>query len=167
MHFEYQYQGKTYSIDVECPGDGRVLAMLDGRRVEASVTYLPNDTLRLTIGDQTYTVYTAKQHDQRYLQVGDAEYSLVIGRRRHPVRGQDALIAQMPGQVTGVLTQAGDVVQRGQTLFILEAMKLETRITAPFDGRVRQLFVHQGDVVQRGQPLADLEADGDPDRPEG
>ena len=64
----------------------------------------------------------------------------------------------MPGQVTVVLVKAGDETTRGQTLLILEAMKMEIRVTAPADGHVQQVMVQSGDVVERGQHLVLFEA---------
>jgi biotin carboxyl carrier protein len=60
--------------------------------------------------------------------------------------------------VREVLVAEGDTVQRGQTLVILEAMKMEIRVAAPGDGQVRRLLVRQGDVVERGQRLVEIEA---------
>jgi methylmalonyl-CoA carboxyltransferase 1.3S subunit len=50
----------------------------------------------------------------------------------------------------------GDTVERGQTLVILEAMKMELRVTAPEAGRVKRLLVQMGDVVERGQALVEI-----------
>ena len=50
----------------------------------------------------------------------------------------------------------GDRVKKGQTLCIVEAMKLMNEITAEFDGEVVDVCVHNGDVVEYGQPLFKL-----------
>jgi biotin carboxyl carrier protein len=47
-------------------------------------------------------------------------------------------------------------VARGDTLVVLEAMKMEIRVTAPHEGRVSRLLCAPGDVVERGQPLVEL-----------
>jgi biotin carboxyl carrier protein len=51
----------------------------------------------------------------------------------------------------------GDAVTKGQTLLVLEAMKMEIRIHAPHDGIVKKLFVNQGQTVEREQVLIDVE----------
>jgi biotin carboxyl carrier protein len=58
--------------------------------------------------------------------------------------------------VREVLVQAGETVTRGQTLLLLEAMKMEIRVTAPADGQVRQVLVEAGAVLDRGQRLVEL-----------
>ena len=77
-------------------------------------------------------------------------------RRRGAAGVEGALTATMPGQVRAVLVEAGQVVVAGEPLLILEAMKMETRLTAPRDGEVARLFCAEGDVVERGQKLVEL-----------
>jgi biotin carboxyl carrier protein len=76
--------------------------------------------------------------------------------RRAGAAGHDALEAQMPGVVRRVLVAPGDEVDRGQPLLLLEAMKMEIRVTAPHAGRVEAVAVVEGQAVERGQPLVDL-----------
>ena len=64
----------------------------------------------------------------------------------------------MPGRVLDVLVRAGDVVRKGDTLVLLEAMKMELRIAAPADGSVVHVRCAAGDVVERGQVLVELQA---------
>jgi biotin carboxyl carrier protein len=62
----------------------------------------------------------------------------------------------MPGQVRAVLVAAGDAVKAGQTLVVMEAMKMEIRANAPFDGIVAGVRVQVGDVVERDAALVEL-----------
>jgi len=65
--------------------------------------------------------------------------------------------APMPGKVLSVHVGAGDQVTAGQTLVIMEAMKMEHTITAPVDGLVAELRCAEGDQVDNGQVLVVLE----------
>tara|TARA_R110002110_G_scaffold414147_1_gene643230 strand:+ start:90543 stop:92522 length:1980 start_codon:yes stop_codon:yes gene_type:complete len=67
------------------------------------------------------------------------------------------LNAPMPGKVVRVMVSAGDHVARGQTLMVLEAMKMEHAITASGDGQVAALFFAEGDQVAEGAELLQLE----------
>jgi biotin carboxyl carrier protein len=64
----------------------------------------------------------------------------------------------MPGQVAAVQVREGDVVEAGQVLLLLEAMKMEIRVQAPRPGRVARVLARLGDTVQRDQALVELEA---------
>ncbi len=67
-----------------------------------------------------------------------------------------ALSAPMPATVREVRVKAGDRVEAGATLVVLEAMKMELIVRAPAEGTVRAVFCEQGELVQPGAPLVDL-----------
>ncbi len=64
------------------------------------------------------------------------------------------LVAPMPGTVLAVHVKAGDTVTAGQLLMIVEAMKMEHRITAPHAGVVDDVRARRGDQVSGGDLLA-------------
>jgi biotin carboxyl carrier protein len=64
--------------------------------------------------------------------------------------------APMPGLVIAVNVQVGDVVKRGQSLIVLEAMKMENDLTSPADASVTALYVAKGDKVERDAKLVEL-----------
>ena len=61
--------------------------------------------------------------------------------------------APMPGNILDVKVKAGDSVKAGDTLLILEAMKMENEISAPQDGTIASVNVRKGDVVNSGDLL--------------
>ncbi|GAA4910412.1 biotin-dependent enzyme [Actinomycetospora succinea] len=72
---------------------------------------------------------------------------------RRPDPGQDAVHATAPGTVVGVEVAEGDVVRAGQTLLVLEAMKMEHVVAAPASGTVGTVAVAAGDTVAAGDAL--------------
>jgi propionyl-CoA carboxylase alpha chain len=69
-----------------------------------------------------------------------------------------SLHAPMPGNVVSVAVKAGDTVRKGQTLVVLEAMKMEHPIGSPEDGVVEEVKVSPGDQVERGAVLVVVES---------
>ena len=67
--------------------------------------------------------------------------------------GAVAVKAPMPGNILDVKVKAGDSVKAGDTLLILEAMKMENEISAPQDGTIASVNVRKGDVVNSGDLL--------------
>ncbi len=66
------------------------------------------------------------------------------------------LTAPMPATVRAILVQQGDTVKTGQTLVVLEAMKMELPLRAPRPGTVVRVSCAVGDLVQPGAPLVEL-----------
>ena len=63
----------------------------------------------------------------------------------------------MPGKVVKVLVAAGDTVQQGQGLIVVEAMKMENELKSPKDGVVSELAVTEGQAVESGAKLLVVE----------
>ncbi|MFA5786504.1 MAG: biotin/lipoyl-binding carrier protein [Actinomycetota bacterium] len=64
------------------------------------------------------------------------------------------VLAEMVANVWKVVVSAGDCVQEGDTLVILESMKMEIPVEAPVSGTVEELKVREGGVVQEGDVIA-------------
>ena len=76
--------------------------------------------------------------------------------RETSVGGND-ILALMPGTVKQILVAPGDSVERGQTVIIMESMKMELTIAAHRDGVVKRIPVEQGGQVDKGMRLLELE----------
>lgn len=70
--------------------------------------------------------------------------------------GAVKVTAPMPGKVLAVKKQVGDAVKSGDTILVLEAMKMENDIVAPKDGVIASLNVSSGDSVESGAVLASM-----------
>lgn len=131
---------KTISVEILRSENGRLDLLLDGQRVTA---YVSSDGAKrwVTVGGQTF-ILTKSTAGAR--------------RSQHGHHAQDELTAPMPGQVRAVNVTEGESVTKGQTLLVLEAMKMEIRVAAPRDGVVGKLFVQQGQTVEREQVLVEI-----------
>lgn len=170
MIFTFQYDDSTHTVRLERQPDGTFAASVDGRPITVSAVCLSEGVWLLTLdGARRVKVYTAPDGQAaHWVSRGGAVYRLVNAdgaprKRSTKGRNEDRLVARMPGQVVEVAVNVGDTVVQGQTLVVLEAMKMEIRVTAPHDGRVAHVFVRTGDVVEREQQLLDLQQEIDKD----
>ncbi len=107
-------------------------------------------------------VYWGAEGDVKWLASGGCSYRVTRPaerRGRGAAHGapEDTLRAPMPAQVRAVQVAEGDAVAAGQTLLLLEAMKMEIRLQSPRQGRVARLLAQPGATVERDQVLVELE----------
>ena len=159
MQLRYQVGDEVKTVRIE-PEGAHYRVTIENRSY--SVAVLAEDPLTFTVNGKPYQAYVEGDAQRRDVAFDALVYILRKSEtaRRQQVGsiGENTLSATMPGQVVKVLVSPGDKVQRGQTLIILEAMKMETRVTAPGDGRVEQVLCSAGQIVERGQRLVELSA---------
>ena len=73
-----------------------------------------------------------------------------------PAAGGEKVTSPMPGTILSVNVAAGDAVERGQVLMILEAMKMENEIMCPCDGTVTSVSVTKGTAVESSTLLCTI-----------
>lgn len=84
-----------------------------------------------------------------------------LTRKKSGGAKQGGLSAPMPGMVQKVLVKAGDKVEKGDTLVVMEAMKLQLPITAPHNGIVDKVLCKAGEMVSEGVELVSLKQEKD------
>ncbi|MBI3738412.1 MAG: biotin/lipoyl-binding protein [Chloroflexi bacterium] len=139
------------------PNGKNYKAALDDKTVDFEVVRLENSKLDLLIDGKHVTAYVSSDGAKRWVTVNGQTCVLTksSGARRGG-EGHDhasELAAPMPGQIRSVNVSEGEAVSKGQTLLVLEAMKMEIRIQAPFDGMVKSISVSTGLIVEREQIL--------------
>jgi len=142
-------QGKSYRATV---GD---------KTVDVEIVRAKDGQLELLIDGEHVTAYVSADGAKRWVTVNGQTVVLTksTGAKRKSSGHDHAseLVAPMPGLVRSVNIEEGEAVVKGQTLLVLEAMKMEIRIQAPRDGIVKKLLVKQGQTVEREQILIEVE----------
>jgi biotin carboxyl carrier protein len=157
------------------------ISTLQARFDDSAVTLVVQPDGRITIEDASFTVETiepgvyrvgdgtrrwtvavAGPPDERWISI-DGQTSVVEisagGSSRKKTRGggQDLMTAPMPATVVKVLVEPGGHVAEGDTLIVLEAMKMELAVRAPRAGVISKVHCQVGELVQPGVALLELE----------
>ncbi len=92
--------------------------------------------------------------------VGPVRFAPAVGDADSAAAGDASLEAPMPGTVVQLRVEPGATVTAGETLVVMESMKMEISIQAPRDGSVESILVAAGDQVDRGAVLIELAEEG-------
>ncbi len=108
--------------------------------------------------DGTRVIYFELNGQPREIVVKDYSVkSTVVQKRKGDTSNPNHINATMPGTVLNVLVKKGDVVEKGQTLAITEAMKMETTVQSPFTGVIRDILITSGESISTGDLLIELD----------
>lgn len=156
MKRELQLNGQKVSVEVHRKTPQSVSLNWQGQEITFEI--VARHARQLVLRDQAGLMHRLQIDGNGVVGNGlDAEFSTTAPTAKGSAKGGSDMSAPMPGKVFKVLVAAGDKVQTGQTIMILEAMKMEHAIKAPKEGIVKKLFFKEGDLVQGGKPLAELE----------
>jgi geranyl-CoA carboxylase alpha subunit len=155
----FTYQGQSHPVSITATA-GMLLVTVGGDHlVELHSATLPDIVFSVNGHRQKATVVQTPD-DKVWVHLhGDTFALQLVNPMPVPSETQESaglLHAPMPGKVIKVAVAAGDVVERGTLLMILEAMKMEHRIEAPFSGIVEAIHYEQGDTVQADEVLLAL-----------
>jgi methylmalonyl-CoA carboxyltransferase small subunit len=130
MKLKITIDGKTYEVDVEAsePESPAAPGHLTGVNISSAPLRVPAGTSSVPPADTA------------------------------PVNEEKVCRSPVSGIVVRVTAQVGQAIQHGDILLVLEAMKMETNITAPSAGKVAAVRVNQGDSVQAGQVVVEFES---------
>ncbi len=144
-------------------GEHTVTVLDDGRVMvdEVAITTRVTATGEIRVGGEASIVaWVASDGDTRWVFFDGHTYELDVhaaGGRRRASTGHTSLSAPMPATVIRVEVTPGTQVHRGDTLVILEAMKMELPIRADADGTVSAVCCKPGDLVQPGVTLVEID----------
>ncbi|HUK30407.1 MAG TPA: biotin/lipoyl-containing protein [Candidatus Acidoferrum sp.] len=150
------------AVEVMREGNGLTIAQ-DGRTFEADVIEVAANTYSVLISGYAYEVRVEPAPGGLRIHAGANEFRAEIEdprawRGQHggtlEAEGRQQVIAPMPGKVVRVLVAAGQKVESGQGLMVVEAMKMQNEIRSPKSGIVERIVVAEGQAVNAGEPLA-------------
>jgi len=165
MVYDVTIDGKDYRLELE-----RVEASwrcrLDGREVQMNAVLARRDVLSVLIGGKAYEIKREHTATDMHLWVGSVRYLAELrdprslrGRRGAEAdeKGPKKLFAPMPGKVVRVLIGEQQAVEAGQSILVVEAMKMQNEIKSPKKGTVQKIVAAEGANVNAGDVLAIVE----------
>jgi biotin carboxyl carrier protein len=144
--------GRPGVQDVRRVAPGLYSVIVDGRSFEVVLEPVPDAAGEALVSvDGLAATLQIEDERTRVLPAGVRTGGAGPGGAGHTV------VAPMPGRVVAVPCLLGDSVERGQTVVVLEAMKMESALTTPHAGRIAEILVSPGETVRQRQALIRLD----------
>lgn len=162
MHKIYEIHDARHTVSLTKDKTGYLLAF-EGKTSPCALDPLGNDQYALTYNGHRTICHMAAGPDATFVHLAGRAYRIgridpleEAGQGANGPRA-DIAAAPMPGTVISVHASVGDAVSEGQTLMIVESMKLETTITAWRDGTIAKIHYAAGGTFPLKAPLVTLE----------
>ena len=153
--------------EIEITREGRrVFASVDGRTYELEASEPEPGVFLLKHEDRVYEATVNKSKGSTHVRIGRHEYDirLVDPKRLRGASGAAdhgdgvaEIKTAMPGKVVRILVKAGDTVEQGDGILVVEAMKMQNELRSPKSGVVKDLRAKEGATVGAGDILATVE----------
>jgi len=147
---ELRYQGQTHRMVVGQVGPRRYRLEVDGELMDVDIDRLSPFESRLGLGGSPFHIVSV---------AGPGGHLVEVDGVSHRIAGDESglIRAPAPAVVVAVNVTAGEDVEAGATIAVLESMKLQTAVKAPRSGRVREVLARVNTQVDAGAPLLRLD----------
>jgi len=144
-------------------------ATINNKEIEFKVVSISSKDILISIDDREYFFskneldFNIELFNEDSYQVFDGDLEAYI--KLHPkvvgaanaTAAEGSLVSPMPGKIFKILKEVGQEVEKGETILIMEAMKMEHSIKATSSGVVKKIFFKEGEQVTGGSLLCELE----------
>lgn len=157
---EMEFQGRTYPSEVYEVGPGEFQVKIGSQLTQVELIRVGDNLFNIAIDGIQRRALIYAPEGRRDVNINNIVYEIKIEGEGD--LGPGAVKSPMAGKVTEVLVKPGDVVKRGDTVAVIEAMKNFTRIGSEVDGVVKAVHVGENQQVQEGILLVEVEAEQGP-----
>ncbi len=148
--YELRHRGQSYRLRVAHVAPERYRVSVDGHQLELETRRIGQHERRLVLPGRSYRTVSSKQENDVLVEVNGVPHRIS--------RDDGGIVRSLaPAVVVSIPVAEGDVVEVGDVVAVVEAMKMESSLVAPFQGRVKQVFVGENVHVRAQAPLLALE----------
>jgi biotin carboxyl carrier protein len=167
MDYRLKIGETVIPFHAEKKGDHGITLSHDECLLNVEYTVISSHHLHLLANGSPVNAYIAQEGNTKTVIIRGIPYSIgdadttdtrARGKKKSQAIPQD-ITPPMPAVVVRILVSLGDRVQQGQSVIVVESMKMETTLTAPANGSVKAVNVAAGDKVMPGQILIDIDKD--------
>lgn len=169
MPLEIKVDDRQSKVEILSQDKDYMEARIDGRIYKLDVRRVGEGGYSILHKNKSYNIDLVKGNDSRHYIVSmgysnfdvhiiDAQARYMENRNKHSLTGgENSISSPMPGKVVKVLVQEGDIVQEGEPVIVISAMKMESEYKASIDGVIKKVNCKSGDTVEANTTLIEIE----------
>lgn len=169
MSLEVNVDGQTAKLDLLGKSGSIYKVLVDSKEYELDIIMVERGVYSILYKGKSYNVELVEaEHSKKYIvntykksyevEIVDAEVKYMRNRKKSLLEGsENSITSPMPGKVVKIMVNVGDKVEKGQTVIVVAAMKMENEYKSSIEGKVKEILVSEGDTVDGNQPLVLLE----------
>lgn len=163
---QFRFNGENFPVKIIEQTNGQVSAVVKDATLDLQFEKIDANTFSIIRNGRRQTAHFASDKDSVYIAIDGNTYMFERGETNRPgfAAGDSAdgataneISAPMPGKILKMLVKTGDEVRQNQTLFIVEAMKMENDVKSPRDGKVSAVLHQENDLVSVGDAIVALQ----------
>ncbi len=154
---------KTWTFN-QIEKNGHTRLQDNNHQIDYDFTPLGNNRYVLLLNGNAYLVHIIKENNIHHVHLDGDYFPVIVEDERtrklralveqgSQVDGEQILTAPIPGLITKINIREGDTIEKGDSLIILEAMKMENEIKADSQGTIKKLLIKEGSPVEKDQAL--------------
>lgn len=172
MDYNLKIGGQTLPVEADLKDDGTLLAKIGEKNFTTRYQIVSENQIHLDVEGIGMNVYLVDTGDGKLININGTTYLVQDAdtlarngtRKRSSKELPQEITPPMPSVVECIMVAEGEVVEKGQSVMMVSAMKMEVKLQAPFQGKVLKINVAVGDKVMPGQILMDIEREEDGER---
>lgn len=163
MFINYEHDNHVYNVTIERK-DKYYFVIYDNTEYKVEVEEIKPGQLKIKIGDRVVKSIITEGVKEKYVFVDGAVFKVrpveLTGLKKQKKKEKGDLSSPISGKVVSVKVKKGDSVKKGDVLMVIEAMKMEYLIRAPFAGVIKKINFKENQQIEIGQLTLELSENG-------
>jgi biotin carboxyl carrier protein len=154
---------RVAEIELVSKEDNKVVLTIDGKPFEADVVMAENGTCNILMDGRSANAQLIRRENGKSYKVNthysslDSQAKYLRMRKKGEDEQNDRITSPMPGKVVKIPVTAGQEMKTGDTVIVIEAMKMQSNYKVTSDCRIKEILVQEGDNITGDQTLITLE----------
>lgn len=158
MFINYEHENNVYNVTIEHRGE-KYFVTYDNTEYIVEVEETKPGQLKLKIGNKIIKSIITEGDKEKFVFVDGEVFKVkpvqLTGMKKEKSK-EGNLSSPISGRVVSVKIKNGDSVKKGDILMVIEAMKMEYLIRAPYDGKIKKIYFKEKDLIEIGQQTIEL-----------